>query len=105
MAKKKSGSEKLKKVYLFEKSFFRRVNFGWKKLIGSVVVLAIFVIFWPVTERYSQSFKFADEDEHFAVGQLLDRGKRLYKDISLNHQQLIFITSQVVHRVFDPPNI
>src|SRR3989344_737477 len=105
MAKKKSGSEKLKKVYLFEKSFFRRVNFGWKKLIGSVVVLAIFVIFWPVTERYSQSFKFADEDEHFAVGQLLDRGKRLYKDISLNHQPLIFITSQVVHRVFDPPNI
>jgi hypothetical protein len=62
-------------------------------------------LYFPVTEKYTQSFRFVDEEEHITVGALMTQGYRLYKDISPNHQPLNYILSELVQKTAHPDNV
>jgi len=78
-----------------------------KMWMGSLVVILVFVFYFPITEQHTQSFKFVDEDEYIVVASLMNKGKKLYTDISTNHQPVTYIASQVIQKTakVEPPNV
>lgn len=74
----------------------------WPWLIGALLVLAL--IYYPVAMKYSQSFKFVDEEEYIVNGWLMTKGDQLYRDISTNHQPLTYFMSQGLQSVLEMPN-
>lgn len=74
------------------------------------IFLALFAVLlvgltYPLAMKYSQSFKFVDEDEYMVNGWLLTKGKRLYQDISTNHQPVSYLISAGVHTISHPNNL
>jgi len=56
--------------------------------------------------KFSQSYKFVDEDEHMAIGYLmLDHSYRLYTDVSANHQPIVYLASYMVQKISQPDNL
>lgn len=76
-----------------------------KRILLTILAMGIMAATYPVAMRYSQSFKFVDEDEHMVVGWLVADGKKLYQDISTNHQPLNYLASALVHKVSHPQNL
>lgn len=74
-------------------------------LLAIVAGMCLFAVFFPIMEAHTQSFRFVDEEEHIVIADLMNRGKRLYTDISTNHQPLNYIVSSLVLRVFKPTNV
>jgi hypothetical protein len=82
------------------------MNQFWKqRLIVCLIIWIGFIFSYSLADHYSHSFKFADEDEHIVIGWMMNKGKRLYQDISTNHQPLNYAFSAVVQRVFHPDNM
>lgn len=85
-----------------------KINRLWRYPLPFVytagVCLLLAVIFYPVMDRYSQSFKFVDEDEYIVNAWLMNKGYRLYQDISTNHQPMTYFLSQITQKMTQPAN-
>ncbi len=76
-----------------------------RRTLFIILTLVLIGSLYPISIRYSQSFKFVDEDEHMVVGWLLTQRKQLYTDVSTNHQPLNYLTSAAVHQISRPQNL
>jgi hypothetical protein len=74
-------------------------------LINSVLLLVLFGLSFWLTSKYSQSYHFVDEDEHFVIGNYINQGYRIYTDLSANHQPLIYLYSALVQKVAHPQTL
>lgn len=81
-----------------------KMHFTQTLLFGCLAIIIIFAALFPLMEKYTQSFKFVDEDEHLVIGSLVNKGWRLYTDTSGNHQPLVFIGSTLIQKITHPPN-
>lgn len=77
------------------------------RILMSFFLVFFFVLFvYPTAMKFSQSYKFVDEDEHMAIaGLMLNHGMRLYTDISSNHQPINYLTSFSVQKATHPANV
>lgn len=71
----------------------------WLSFFG-LLLLSLFI-----TEKSSQSFHFVDEDDHLAIGNYINQGYKLYRDISTNHQPLVYILSSLTQQVSQPSTL
>jgi hypothetical protein len=76
---------------------------AWILPIFATLILS--AIFYPIEQKYSQSFKFVDENEHMVMAWLLDKGYRLYTDFPNNHQPISYFASYAVQHIFDIDNV
>lgn len=74
-------------------------------LLKWILLITIFLLALFLTEKYSQSFHFVDEDEHFVVGSFMNKGYHLYSDLSANHQPLTYLPSALAQWVFQPKTL
>ena len=51
------------------------------------------------------SFHFVDEEDHIVTADFMNQGFKLYKDLSVNHQPLVYLSSQVVQTITQPKSI
>lgn len=70
--------------------------------LGLVVVL--FFSFRLSSQR-AMSFHFVDEEDHIVTADFMNQGLKLYKDLSVNHQPLVYLGSQVVQKITQPNSI
>lgn len=73
-----------------------------KKFIYLVILVCLFVFVLLLTERFSQSFHFVDEDDHLIFGHYMNQGYKLYRDLSTNHQPLVYIFGGLLQRISRP---
>jgi hypothetical protein len=81
-----------------------------KKIIVSWIVplactFGLMLVFFPVMNKYSQSFKFVDEAEHMVMAWLLDKGYHLYRDFPNNHQPISYFASWAVQHLSHIDNV
>lgn len=70
------------------------------RFLPSLVLVLFFVIQWYFFKDRTQSFYFEDETEHLTPAwMMLNFGKRLYLDISTNHQPLPIIFAAIFFRL------
>jgi len=70
-------------------------------LILSVIVFAFYSFqLYKTTINYAQTDRFVDENDHMIGGYFLLKGKKLYKDISVVHQPLVYYYSSVGQAIF-----
>ncbi len=84
------------------------LSFSTKKkrlLINSVLLLVLFGLSFWLTSKYSQSYHFVDEDEHFVIGNYINQGYRIYTDLSANHQPLIYLYGALVQKIAHPQTL
>lgn len=76
----------------------------WEKKSLFFISILIFILYigllFIVTENYSQSLEFSDENAHLVAGYFMNKGYTLYRDIAMNHQPLIYFFSSLVQKVF-----
>lgn len=58
-----------------------------------------------LTLKFSQSFHFVDEDDHLVIGYFLNQNLKLYRDISTNHQPLVYFLAAISQKIFFPQNL
>lgn len=63
------------------------------------------IIFYPVMDKFSQSFKFVDEAEHMVMAWLMDEGYQLYRDFPNNHQPINYFASYLVQHLSKIDNV
>ncbi len=63
-------------------------------------LLLIFCVGLWLTENFSQSIRFTDEDGHMVGGALFLHGLIPYRDFSSNHQPILYFFSTLIHRLF-----
>lgn len=75
-------------------------------VLNLFVVLTLFILLIPTARKYSQSFKFVDEDEYITNAYLMnEQGYKLYDSISTNHQPIPYLLSMVVQKVSQPVDV
>lgn len=75
------------------------------KIIKLILFFLLFILVFSISEKYSQSFHFVDEDDGLVIGSFINKGYRLYTDISTNHQPLVYFTSSMALKIFQPANL
>ena len=75
-----------------------------KLLIWLGLVLVLLASFRLANQR-ALSFHFVDEEDHIVTADFMNQGFKLYKDLSVNHQPLVYLSSQVVQTITQPKSI
>lgn len=75
-----------------------------KILIWLGLVLVLLGSFRLANQR-SLSFHFVDEEDHIVTADFMNQGLELYKDLSVNHQPLVYLSSQTLQKVTKPNSI
>jgi len=70
--------------------------------LGLVIVL--FGSFRLANQR-ALSFHFVDEEDHIVTADFMNQGLKLYKDLSVNHQPLVYLGSQVLQKITKPNSL
>ena len=76
-----------------------RKKFIWLGLV--VVLLASF----RLANQRSLSFHFVDEEDHIVTANLMNQGHKLYRDLSVNHQPLVYLGSQALQKITKPNSV
>lgn len=76
-----------------------------KKFISGFLLLLFYALLLRPTQNHAFSLSFVDEQDNFAIGDWLLRGKILYKDIFINHQPVPPILSAVIQKSTHPNSI
>lgn len=84
--------------------FLKTLLFIYQKATW-IFLIVIFILALLLTEKYSQSFHFVDEDEHFVVGSFMIQGYHLYSNLSANHQPLTYLSSALAQWIFQPKTL
>lgn len=56
-------------------------------------------------DQRALSFHFVDEEDHIVTADFMNQGLKLYKDLSVNHQPLVYLGSQALQKVAKPNSI
>lgn len=77
-----------------------RNNFIYIFVLGLFFLLHSFFIY-----QKTQTFNFADENEHVVIGwEIAQNSKVLYQDLTTNHQPIPILTGAVFNKIFGPLN-
>lgn len=77
-----------------------------KKLLVYLALLAVVLAMsWRITQSRSLSIHFVDEEDHIVFASYMNQGLRLYKDLSTNHQALVYLGSSAIQKITKPQNI
>lgn len=83
----------------------KNIKFNKIKFFALVVFLGIFFVSLLLTEKFSQSFHFVDEEDHMVFGFFINQGKKLYRDLSSNHQPVVYLFSAGIQKISRPSNL
>lgn len=75
------------------------INF---RALTLVCFFCLFLFSLFLTEKFSQSFHFVDEDDHLVFAYYINQGYKLYGDLSSNHQPLVYFFSSLVQKITRP---
>jgi len=73
-----------------------------------ILIICFFVLFGGVlliSEKYSQSFHFVDEDDHLVFASFINKDYKLYTDLSTNHQPLVYFLSSLTQKAVKPTTL
>lgn len=76
-----------------------------KKFLPLLVLAVILGLSWRISQDRSLSLRFVDEDDHLAGADLINRGYKLYEQISTNHQPLVYSASAAIQKISHPDNL
>jgi hypothetical protein len=76
-----------------------------KKALLLVFLLVFYALIFFIYQRFSQSFHFVDEEDHFVFASFYNRGYKLYKDLNTSHQPLVYGASSLIQKIVQPANI
>ncbi|MBU1085756.1 MAG: hypothetical protein ABIJ43_04090 [Candidatus Beckwithbacteria bacterium] len=80
-----------------------------KSIISLLVIwLCLIIVLLGSFRLHNQralSFHFVDEEDHIVTADFMNQGLSLYKDLSVNHQPLIYLGSQVLQKITKPNSI
>ena len=68
-------------------------------------LMIIFLVSLLLTEKFSQSWHFVDEDDHLVSGYYMNKGVSLYKGLSSIHQPVVYIVSSLAQKIAKPQTI
>lgn len=81
--------------------WLKKRTIGFKALtLFCFFCLFLFSLF--LSEKFSQSFHFVDEDDHLVFAHFMNQKYKLYKDLSSNHQPLVYILSSLTQKITKP---
>lgn len=93
------------KLHLLKNYFFKN-NIKFLKIVFLTVILIFLLINnFFLNENFSLSTRFGDEDAHMIGGYFINKGEKLYRDISTHHQPLVYFISAFWQRIINPPNL
>jgi len=75
------------------------------KYIYLFCVFGVFILYAFLlrpTQNHAFSLSFVDEADNFVIGDWLNRGKILYRDIFINHQPIPAIASAIIQKITRP---
>ena len=72
-------------------------------LFLSLAVVLFFV--FQLSNQRSLSFHFVDEEEHIVTASFMNQGYRVYQDLSVNHQPLVYLGSSWLQKIIKPQSI
>ncbi len=75
------------------------------RLLQLMFFMAIFLASLLLTEKFSQSFHFVDEDDHLVFAYYINQGYQLYTDLSSNHQPLVYFLSALSQKILRPGSL
>jgi len=81
-----------------KKSFYLNIL----KLTG---FFTIFLLSFFISVKFSQSFHFVDEDDHLVFAHFMNKGYKLYDDLSSNHQPLVYFFSSLGQKIIQPKTL
>lgn len=80
-----------------------------KKNISILIFIILFFLLlinnFRLTENFSLSIRFGDEDAHIIGGYFITKGKKLYHNISTNHQPFVYFFSTAWQKITRPSNL
>lgn len=77
----------------------------YKSILFPFFLLTLFLVSFLLTEKFSQSFHFVDEEDHLVIGSYINKGYKLYRDLSTNHQPLVYFFSAAFQKTTKPTTI
>ncbi|MFC1627007.1 hypothetical protein ACFL18_00435 [Patescibacteria group bacterium] len=76
-----------------------------KKLLLFLVLGIILTGVFRLSSQRALSFHFVDEEDHIVTASLMNQGYKLYKDLSVNHQPLVYLGSSWLQKIAKPTNM
>jgi len=70
-----------------------------------IIFLIISAFACKISQSYSFSIHFVDEEDHIIFAQYINQNYKLYTGLSSNHQPIPYLFSAVVQKVSSPPNM
>lgn len=83
----------------------KEIKVGKVKLFSFILFIGLFLFSFFLTEKFSQSFHFVDEEDHIVLAHFMNKGYKLYDDLSSNHQPLVYFFSSFTQKFFKPDNL
>jgi len=76
-----------------------------KKLLLFFTLGMILIGVFQLSNQRALSFHFVDEEDHIVTASLMNEGHRLYKDLSVNHQPLVYLGSSWLQKITKPTSM
>ena len=76
-----------------------------KKLFLFLGLGMILFFVFRLSDQRALSFHFVDEEDHIVSADYMNRGYKLYKDLSLNHQPLVYLGSSWLQKITKPNSV
>ena len=76
-----------------------------KKILIWLGLVIVLLASFRLSNQRALSFHFVDEEDHIVTADFMNQGLKLYKDLSVNHQPLVYLGSQVLQKVTQPNSL
>lgn len=76
-----------------------------KKILTWLGLVIVLIASFRLANQRSLSFHFVDEEDHIATADFMNQGLKLYKDLSVNHQPLVYLGSSALQKITKPNSI
>lgn len=76
-----------------------------KKILVWLGLVIVLLASFRLTNQRVFSFHFVDEEDHIVTADFMNQGLKLYKDLSVNHQPLVYLGSQALQKITKPNSI
>jgi hypothetical protein len=76
-----------------------------KKFLVWMGLILVLLGSFRIANIRAMSFHFVDEEDHIVTADFMNQGLKLYKDLSVNHQPLVYLSSQALQTVTQPNSI
>ncbi|MEA3355665.1 MAG: hypothetical protein U9Q63_04265, partial [Patescibacteria group bacterium] len=76
-----------------------------KKALVWLGLIIVLIFSFRLHNQRALSFHFVDEEDHIATADFINQGMELYKDLSVNHQPLVYLGSSVLQKTTKPSSL